>query len=212
MENNEQRCAVSIDIETLGLAPWAPIIQIGAAVFSIDDEPGEVIDTLEFYVWQEAFDNVEPYAAAMNAEILYAIASVKEEDFPDDDGEPCIRFSGEKYPGTYVRDIDAIDFLNTWIERHEAQFVGGKFTLCGKNFGSFDKPMLDRLGDLVTSRHRYPDPGSLFWQPEIDGTVLPDTKTCMQRVGITGAVEHTAKADAIVVARLIQTWVQDQGP
>jgi len=56
----------------------------------------------------------------------------------------------------------------------------------------------------VRVHHRILDPAAMYWQPEIDGMELPDTKTCMERAGISGEVAHTAIEDARVVARLIR--------
>jgi len=59
----------------------------------------------------------------------------------------------------------------------------------------------------VRVHHRILDPAALYWQPEIDGVELPDTKTCMERAGIAGDVAHTAVEDARLVARLIRRHV-----
>lgn len=194
--------AVSIDIETLGLEPWSPVIQIGAAIFDINSEPGKMVDTLQFYVWDNDFDSVEPYAAAMNSEILYAIASVRAGDFHN--AHPSIYRDGD-YPGLYVQRDNAIKYLNDFI----GSKVEGKPVLCGKNFAKFDRPMLLNLGDLVPHHHRFPDPGNLFWRPEVDGAVLPDSKTCMERAGLAGEVAHTALEDAVMAAKMIQVWAND---
>ena len=51
---------------------------------------------------------------------------------------------------------------------------------------------------------------ALYWQPEIDGAQLPDTKTCMERAGINGEVAHTAVEDAQVVVRLIRQAIDNR--
>ncbi len=56
------------------------------------------------------------------------------------------------------------------------------------------------------------DPAALYWQPEIDGVELPDTKTCMQRAGIGGGVAHTAVEDARMVALLIRRAIDNRRP
>jgi len=200
--------AISIDTETLGLDVDAPIIQIGAAMFDTTsvDYPKCVPAVLEFYVWRESFHYVEPYAAAMNAEILYAIASVRMAK-----GVDVLDFSREeiKYPGIYVRYTHAISYLNEWMLQWKHCFEDDKFVFAGKNFGVFDLPKLQALpGTLAPHRHRFIDPSNLYWTPEVDGTVLPDTKTCMKRAGMEGRVSHTALADARDVAELIQRWTQ----
>jgi len=116
---------------------------------------------------------------------------------------------GGRYPGIYVRHTEAIPYLNNWMRQFEDHFVYNKFVFTGKNFGSFDLPKLKaQPGVLARSRHRYIDPGNLYWRPKIDGVVLPDTRTCMERAGMGPQVEHKALADATVVAQLVQTWAQ----
>ena len=82
-----------------------------------------------------------------------------------------------------------------------------KIVVAGKNYASFDASFLRKLtnwGKHVNVHHRILDPAAMYWQPEIDGVQLPDTKTCMERAGIVGDVAHTAVEDAQVVVRLIR--------
>ena len=50
----------------------------------------------------------------------------------------------------------------------------------------------------------------MYWRPETDGVELPNTKTCMERAGISGEVAHTAIEDARVVALLIRQAIADR--
>lgn len=178
----------SIDIETLGSDHSAPIIQIGAAVFDVDDKPGVMIDTIEFMLLKKVFHNVEPYAAAMNSKILAAIAGTTYFDALE---------------GDVVNYEDAAEHLGEWMKKYDSDPV----TVCGKNFSSFDLPKLKKLPGwdehVPRIHHRSPDPGSLYWMRE-DGDVLPSMQKCMERAGMGGIVAHTAQEDAVVVATLIQ--------
>jgi hypothetical protein len=188
--------AISIDTETLGIKDDAPVVQIGAALFDILDPPGTVLQTLEFVVDHgPRLQNVEPYAAAMNWKILAALGG-----YTVDDPIECPIILLE----------DAAEHLGDWIRCYWPE---GKVVFAGKNFTGFDRPKLERLPgwfqNIPKYHHRSPDPGSMYWRPEVDGTELPSTDVCMERAGLGGVVAHTAEQDAIVVATLIQTWVQD---
>jgi len=185
----------SIDTETLGLKDDAPIIQIGVAAFDIFAEPGTVIDSMEFAVDHGIINNVEPYAAAMNYKILALLGGYEVEDPLTCGVVPVSRASA---------------VIGSWMGTFGVETP----TCCGKNFSSFDRPKLEQLPDwharVARIHHRSPDPGSMWWVPKEDGATLPGLKTCMERAGIGGEVAHTAEEDAIVVAKLIQLWVQKQ--
>lgn len=198
MSHCENNLAISLDVETLGTKHDAPIIQIGAALFDILDEPGTMIDSMEFLVSHGTLNNVEPYAAAMNYRILAALGGYEIDDpLPD---QPTIHVD------------HTAQYLSSWITYHYRN--NEKIVFCGKNFSGFDRPKLERLPDwekwMPKYYHRSPDPGSMYWWPEVDGTELPPTQVCMERAGLEGIVAHTAEQDAIVVATLIQKWVQDE--
>lgn len=190
--------AISLDIETLGTQDDTPVVQIGAALFDIRDEPGTVIRGIEFLVDHgPQLQNVEPYAAAMNWKILAALGGY---GVPDPVECPIILLE------------DATEHLGDWINTYWPE--EGKVVFAGKNFSGFDRPKLERLPgwfqNIPKYHHRSPDPGSMYWRPEVDGTELPSTQVCMERAGLGGVVAHTAEQDAIVVATLIQTWVQNE--
>ena len=196
----------SLDIETLGLRDETPIIQIGIAFFDINDDPGEMVGSMEFLVDNgRVLNDVEPYAAAMNQKILAALSGFKVDDSIEC---PVVKVNlAAKYLG---------DWVNTLTFAVNKGQYEDKIVFCGKNFSSFDRPKLERLPNWKSGvpnyHHRSPDPGSMWWRPEEDGAELPSTEVCMERAGTGGTVAHTAEQDAIVVATLIQIWTQDQRP
>lgn len=176
---------ISVDIETLGLGIEAPIIQIGAVAFDPQGEPGTIEGCIEFLVEHERYDNVEPYAAAMNWKLLAALGD----------------YENYQHGHIFISVDAAAEVFKEWLET-----FAENVTFTGKNFASFDLPRLQRLpGWNINHHHRILDPGSMWYRPE-DGCVLPSTKTCMERAGITGEVAHTAMEDAAQVAKLIQIW------
>ena len=176
---------VSIDIETLGSNINAPIIQVGFAIG--DTSTGEILGSEEALVTHYNYDNCEPYAMAMNAGILDKISGrVKHDDF------------------TISKDSVA-----WWLKNRFMAYVpnlgnrSNKVTFAGKNVASFDLPRLSLLNDFnkISYHHRCLDPSILYF--EEGDECLPDTKLCMDRAGLSGEVAHTAKEDAIIVAKLI---------
>lgn len=197
-QSDTRNIQVSLDIETLGIRHEAPIIQIGAAIFDITDLPGVMINSMEFLVGNgPVLHEVEPYAAAMNYRILAALSG-----FKIDNPIECPIVLVDK----------AAEYLGQWLYKEFDTLGGfkGKIVFCGKNFSGFDRPKLERLpgwkSNIPPYHLRSPDPGSLWWRPEVDGDVLPSTKVCMERAGLGGTVAHTAEQDAIAVATLIQMY------
>lgn len=103
----------------------------------------------------------------------------------------------------------------TSSKKHGLDPENEKIVVAGKNYTSFDARFLRKITSwdkYVRVHHRILDPAALYWQPEIDGVELPDTKTCMERAGITGEVAHTAVEDARTVALLIRRAIDDRYP
>jgi len=88
---------------------------------------------------------------------------------------------------TYLRPWEVASRFHDFLKEHGLDPENEKIVVAGKNYASFDA-----------------DPAALYWQPEIDGMELPNTKTCMERAGIGGDVAHIAVEDARVVVRLIR--------
>lgn len=184
---------LSIDTETTGIKDWCQIIEFGAI---IDDGTKPLEDSPAFhrYVTHEKIVG-EPYALAMNAEILRKLAEPHK--YPECKfvaGSQLIYEFAEWLVLNYLLDFDIP------ISKHP------KLVAAGKNFTGFDKRFLSQLPgwEGLPFHHRALDPGGMYWEPNIDGDVPPDTKTCMKRAGIPGDVAHNALEDAVVVAQLIR--------
>jgi len=174
---------VSIDIETTGLDPdTCQILEIGAV---IDDWTTPVDELPVFHCYIDNGEIVgQPYALAMNTNILRAIAERK---------------------GKHVAVVASC--LWNWLCANGLQ--QGPDTFAGKNFAKFDLQFLKYLPgwDRLEICHRSIDPGMLFWNPAIDNGV-PSTEVCMERAGLTGPVAHTAVEDAKTVVELIRIGTQ----
>lgn len=177
---------VSIDIETTGLDPeWCQVIEFGAV---LEDwvTPVENLPRFHRYVVHDQIVG-EPYALAMNAEILRRIAT------------------GEK-GYLYVKPSQLGGEFQSWLMQNRVIVESSQaFIAAGKNFASFDRQFLRRIPSFryVKIHHRSIDPAMLFWNPTIDAEP-PSTKTCMERAGIAGEVAHTAVEDAIAVIKMVR--------
>lgn len=79
--------------------------------------------------------------------------------------------------------------------------------VAGKNFGTFDKPFLERLPrwkQLFKFRNRILDPTITFVDWENDEE-LPGLSECKVRAGLSDVVTHNAVDDAIDVIELLRT-------
>jgi len=183
---------VSIDIETTGLNPEnCQILEIGAV---IDDGNSPIIDCPTFHCYVDhGLILGESLALSMHPTILRRIAT-HEEGY------------------TYLQPWDVATRFRDFLTEHGLDPENEKLFVAGKNYASFDARFLCRLTNWdkhVSVHHRILDPAALYWQPEIDGVELPDTKTCMERAGISGEVAHTAVEDARIVALLIRRAIDN---
>ena len=188
---------VSIDIETTGLdEDTCQVLSVGAV---IDDwkSPVEELPMFHCYVDNGPITG-SAYALSMHPKILRAIAldgSVDEEDMG---------------PVVEVLDVTRVtEVFHEWLEHNRMTPYPEKLVVAGKNYGSFDHQFLKRRipqwKNLIRMKHRFIDPGNLYFDPMIDDCP-PDTETCMARAGILGEVAHTALEDAVMVVRLIRYW------
>ena len=177
---------VSIDIETTGLDPQTcQILEIGAVY---DDWTRPIPHLPEFHCYvTHSYITGNPYALALNAEILRKLANPQKSDL-------------------YLSEDEVAAHLAKWLH----PLTGGSVaTPAGKNFASFDRQFLKRLPDFerkVRLHHRTIDPAMLFWLPSDDK--LPDSKTCYERAGLDEKVSHTAISDARAVVWLIRAGVK----
>lgn len=173
---------VSIDIETTGLDPeTCQVLEIGAVV----DDWTTPIDNLPWCRWTLNLRQIvgEPYALALNANLLKQIAS-----------KPIFSLLPEEVGCDLARWLTSKNLDPLHVQA------------AGKNFAGFDLQFLKRLpqfNEYVGFHRRILDPAMLFWRPSEDER-LPDSKTCYARAGIDTHVAHTAVEDAFAVVRLIR--------
>ena len=178
---------VTIDIETTGLNPEnCQVLEIGAV---IDDGTTPIEDCPTFHCYVDhGLILGEPFAVSMHSAILRRIAT-HEEGY------------------TYLQPWEVATRFRDFLKEHGLDLENEKIVVAGKNYARFDSRFLSKItkwDEYIKVHHRILDPAALYWQPEIDGVELPDTKTCMERAGIAGDVAHTAVEDAQVVVRLIR--------
>jgi len=178
---------VSIDIETTGLNPeHCQILEIGAV---IDDCLTPIDDCPTFHCYLDhGLILGEPSAVAMHQAIIGRIAS-HEEGYD------------------YLPSWDVAYKFRDFLKQHGLDPENEPIVVAGKNCASFDARFLSKLtgwNEHIKVHHRILDPAPLYWQPEIDGVKLPNTKICMERAGISIEVVHTAVEDARMVCLLIR--------
>ena len=191
--NSHADTYVSIDIETTGLNPEnCQILEIGAV---IDDGTTPIEDCPTFHCYVEhGLILGEPFAVSMHATILRRIAT-REEGY------------------IYLSVWDVAFRFRDFLRDNGLDPENEKIVVAGKNYANFDARFLSKLTSWdkhIKTHHRILDPAALYWQPEIDGVELPDTKTCMDRAGIDGEVAHTAVEDAQTVVRLIRRAIDNR--
>lgn len=195
---------ISIDLETTGLDPEkCQILEIGAV---IDDWESPIMElpTFHCFVKREEYRG-EPYALWLNSRIFGILAN------PGSITPVHYELEDRVTQHDYIYDSDnVIDHFVEWLRSNN---MTGKehITVAGKNFGSFDLQFLKRLPEwsrVTKFRHRYIDPGNLYWDPNKDGSRLPDLITCLKRAGIKEIVNHTAVGDARQVIKLIRHYFQ----
>jgi DNA polymerase III epsilon subunit-like protein len=186
---------VSIDIETTGLnSENCQVLEIGAV---IDDGTTPIKDCPTFHCYVDhGLILGEPYAVSMHPTILRRIAT-------------------HEGGYTYLQPWEVATRFRDFLKEHGLDSENEKVFVAGKNYAAFDARFLRKLTNWdkhVKVHHRVLDPAALYWQPEIDGVELPDTKTCIQRAGISGEVAHTAVEDARIVVRLIRHAIDNRRP
>ena len=174
---------VSLDTETLGVGPNAPIIELG--VVMADWMAGKTLNAFHSYVIHGSYDNCEPYAMSMHPIILRRIAT---------------REPGWRY--THIDDL-ALEF-QTWLNKCGNKRE--KLVVAGKNVANFDLPRLSsqckNWDSLIKIHRRVMDPSMLFWHPNED-ELPPGLSKCQERSGQDSQVKHTALEDAMSVAQMI---------
>lgn len=186
---------LSLDIETTHVKPaLGSILSIGLQYAVFNKETGNISYTKSFYgtVHQDLYSG-DPYALAMNAEVLKYIAdsnSGKAVIIPEAD----VVIKKDSILDLWDSVIEFVDSLNL----NEVD----KLTLLGKNLQGFDlywlgyhlnKDLNSLLKDLKSGR-RICDVATCFVLPSDE--VLPDLTTCIKRSGLNKEVSHNALEDA----------------
>lgn len=177
---------LSIDLETTGLnSDRCQILEIGAVVGDLTSAPVETLPSFHRYIRHDQVIG-EPFALAMNAEILRLIDDKNRTDVVS--------------PGKAV--LDLLEFIHFHFGTEDRP------TAAGKNFASFDLNFLNRLPGWSPRvfKHRSLDPAVFYWWPESD-TELPNTETCLQRAGLPTGVKHRAVEDAMQVVELVRRGI-----
>jgi len=192
---------VSIDIETTGLDPdTCQVLEIGAV---IDDweTPVAGLPIFHCFIQHEEYRG-QPYALFRNSRIFEILASG---DYVESSRR--VHSFGIDRTNYFLKPKEVAKRFQEWLKENKIP-DNDRITVAGKNFGSFDLQFLKRLpeSDLLISRirHRNIDPAIFYWNPEIDGSKLPDLKTCLERAGIESTVRHEAVDDARQVIKLIR--------
>jgi hypothetical protein len=188
-----RRPYVSIDIETTGVDyEYCQILEFGAV---IDDwvTPLDKLPRFHAYLIHDRIQG-EPFALAMNAEILRRLAN---RDKPE-----CAQY-------TFVEPKHLAGMFSFWAASWKvgSSGQGGKSIIpAGKNFAGFDRPFLKRLpewSERVNILHRCIDPAMIYWNPATD-TEPPSTQECYNRAVVQKIVAHNAVDDAIGIIQLIR--------
>lgn len=178
---------VSIDIETTGLDHQEnQTLEIGAVIDDFDN-PLPLADLPRFQTYVRHKKIVgEPYALAMNADILRIIAT-------------------NDVKAHRIMNPDEITLvMKQWLSNNG---LTKNITCAGKNFSSFDKLFLSQLPgftEYIPLHHRAFDLGSMYFDPKIHKEVIPSLIDCLRAARLTGEVDHTAIGDALTVVRLMR--------
>ena len=168
---------LSIDLETTGLDPdTCQILEVGAVLFHPANH-GFRWQFFESLVYDGGPIVGDPYALALNRDILQSIA----------DG--ALTIPSDSIPGK----------LCGFIRSHTTE----KVTIVGKNFDAFDGRFLAKLpewGMLTFYERRTLDLGALFYDPP---TGVPSLATIKTRYGLGNTIAHRALQDAQDVASCV---------
>jgi len=186
---------LSIDLETSGLDPNSCcVLEIGCVLFDPDpeiavNETGRRWETFNRLISHKRIVG-EPYALAMNADVIAEISGRKETHI------------------SIVPITTALADLAACLRAHGVT-EENKVTVVGKNFDRFDLQFLNRcpgwrqhVEPLLERRSL--DAGSLLFSPH-DGAVLPLDK-CLERIGVRDNVAHRALDDALQVATVVSRF------
>jgi oligoribonuclease len=203
---------ISIDIETTGLNPEKHKVLSFGAIMEDTNNILPYEELPKFHVYIDHYELVgSAYALAMNCEILEVISGRKESDIEvikPDELAPLFFDWLWKNHMRYDKPLDIASNVR-FVDGESYPMINVKtkpihVTVAGKNFGTFDKPFLEKMPwwqKLIRIRQRVIDPAILFTDWENDIT-LPNLETCKERSHFEKFVTHDALDDAWDVIRL----------
>jgi oligoribonuclease (3'-5' exoribonuclease) len=178
-----------IDLESTGVNPEIhQIIEFAAVIDDLKDQkPLDLLPKFQTYILHDNYVG-ESHALAMHTNIFKKLAN------------------WQKIDVRVCRPENLFKVFHTFLILHGYEVDQSnmiKVNAAGKNFAAFDKRFLDKLpNDHVIFRHRTLDPAILYLDPFDD--VIPDTKECYLRAGMSDEVAHTALDDALGVVKLLR--------
>ena len=181
---------ISVDIEGTGInVDNCDILEFGAVADDLDEGmPVEALPQFHCYFKQETYTG-EAFGLAMNTEILRRI-SCEEEGYN--------YYNPNKFGHKFKMWL--IDECGYDLESDRVTI-----NVAGKNFGTYDYPMLKTKTDLfkhVGMRTRFIDPSIMFLQRGDDS--IPGLGVCKVRSGSENYVDHTALEDSIDIVNLVR--------
>ena len=212
---------VSIDIETTGIDPEIDeVLSIGAIIEDTENIlPYEQLPKFHVAILHERISG-SMFAIDMNKELIEEIVSYQCCNTPEE-REDIANYTGMKFLRKedvaeaffhflYINGISNESFGDVNMNQH-CKIVDGHvvpmiglrtkpvtINVAGKNFGTFDKPFLEKLPQwrtVVKFRNRILDPAILYVDWKND-EFLPSLDTCKERAGISGNITHNALEDS----------------
>jgi oligoribonuclease len=200
---------VSIDIEGTGLdTERDQVLQIGAVFDDTSYWRGpsfKSIEDLPKFKVTILHDRIEGQVGGihLNAGIFEKINQFNGLKSGSQDYVDFVNANGE-----FMKPKKAVEFFHQFLcDTHFSDSTQPVvINVAGKNFGTYDRPMLKRLPDWdkhVVMRQRMLDPAMLFWDPYSDDS-LPNLSRCLSLSGYKHIVSHDALDDALDVVRVLR--------
>lgn len=187
----------SIDLETTGLDPNVHGIVEFAAIMA-DTHHAFQPRVLHRYMRLEGLAWSE-YCLELHASLIPVILALTK------NGDPKVIHPND-LAYAFERWITDVGYNET---KRNGAVTAKRITPSGKNFASFDKGFLDKVGCSSIYRHRTADPVMLYYNPDKHGDTLPSTDQCLELAASEGALlpttkaAHTAVEDAWAVLDLL---------
>lgn len=199
----------ALDIETTGLRP--DFDQILSVAMIADDLITPIEELKKFYmVLKHKTIHGDAMALAMNKQTLLEIANGIGE-LPYTNVQK--HYQELLLKAEHVLLTPIYSWLHdVWEEYAESKSIKEPFkaTFAGKNVAGFDLPFLrfayNKCGTCLPfqTSHRVIDVGSMFYDPKVDGSKVPNLEECKRRANILTPVSHHALDDAMDIVNCIR--------